>query len=328
MENKRYQIFISSTYEDLIEERAEVTQAIMELNHMPYGMEAFPAANEAQWEWIKRAIKESDYYVVIVGGKYGSISPSTLLSYTEMEYRYAIEIGIPTIAFLVDKKVDLTKSKIETEPDKSQKLNAFKDYIASHRMWKSYTTKDDLKAKVITSLLHLINHYPRNGWIRSDSLKDYTSNSEVIKLMKENEEIKKKLDNKILYQQGSDLYSINYVLDKFSAIFVSDTDDTSIEKKGVLDISWEDIFIKITGFLYKESMYSDDFEQQIKSYLIDTIHASVNNGEYNNIEISEQCVDDIIMQAEANKLIRLSSYKCALTQTGRNYYISKKALKR
>jgi hypothetical protein len=43
--SKRYQIFISSTFTDLKEERDEVTQAIMELGHFPYGMEAFPATN-------------------------------------------------------------------------------------------------------------------------------------------------------------------------------------------------------------------------------------------------------------------------------------------
>lgn len=120
--NKRYQIFISSTFTDLKEERAEVTQAILELGHMPYGMEAFPAANETQWEWIKKAIEESDYYIAIIGGKYGSINAKTGRSYTEMEYNYANEKGIPSIAFIVDDSIDLPKSKIETDPEKIKKL--------------------------------------------------------------------------------------------------------------------------------------------------------------------------------------------------------------
>lgn len=44
--NKRYQIFISSTYEDLKEERQKVTQAILKLYHFPIGMEMFHADNE------------------------------------------------------------------------------------------------------------------------------------------------------------------------------------------------------------------------------------------------------------------------------------------
>jgi len=96
---KRFQVFVSSTYEDLQDERRGVLQALLELDCLPSGMELFPAANESQWNFIKRIIADCDYYVVILGGRYGSLSPSGT-GYTEMEYRYAEEIGIPTIAFL------------------------------------------------------------------------------------------------------------------------------------------------------------------------------------------------------------------------------------
>ena len=43
--NKRYQIFISSTYEDLIEERRKVIQAVLKLYHFPIGTEMFHADN-------------------------------------------------------------------------------------------------------------------------------------------------------------------------------------------------------------------------------------------------------------------------------------------
>jgi hypothetical protein len=90
--NRRYQVFVSSTYEDLEPERTEAIQALLELDCMPAGMELFPAANEQQWTWIRKIIDESDYYVVIVAGRYGSVHPDTGVSYTEMEYRYALEI--------------------------------------------------------------------------------------------------------------------------------------------------------------------------------------------------------------------------------------------
>lgn len=84
----RYQVFVSSTYEDLREERQQATQAILEMNHMPAGMELFPASDLSQWELIKTVINESDYYVVIVGGRYGSIHKTAGLSFTELEYDY------------------------------------------------------------------------------------------------------------------------------------------------------------------------------------------------------------------------------------------------
>src|SRR5215467_9172009 len=97
--DKRYQVFVSSTYADLQEERQEVMQALLELDCIPAGMELFPAANEDQWTLIKRVIDDCDYYLVVIAGRYGSIGPDGL-SYTEMEYRYAIEKNKPVIGFI------------------------------------------------------------------------------------------------------------------------------------------------------------------------------------------------------------------------------------
>src|ERR1035437_5854351 len=97
--DKRYQVFVSSTYEDLQEERREVMQALLALDCIPTGMELFSAADEDSWSLIERFISECDYYVVIVGGRYGSVAPDGK-SYTEMEYDYAVKAGIPVLAFL------------------------------------------------------------------------------------------------------------------------------------------------------------------------------------------------------------------------------------
>lgn len=90
----RHQVFVSSTFSDLMEERSEVIQAIWELDCIPTGMEAFVASNESQWDVIKRVINECDYYVLIIGGRYGSVTQDGI-SYTEKEYRYAQELGLP-----------------------------------------------------------------------------------------------------------------------------------------------------------------------------------------------------------------------------------------
>ena len=69
--------------------RQEVTHALLELDCIPSGMELFPAANEDQWSLIKRVIGDCDYYVLIIGGRYGSTDFEGI-SYTEKEYRYAL----------------------------------------------------------------------------------------------------------------------------------------------------------------------------------------------------------------------------------------------
>ena len=39
--DKRYQVFVSSTYADLMEERQHVIQALMDMDCIPSGMEVF-----------------------------------------------------------------------------------------------------------------------------------------------------------------------------------------------------------------------------------------------------------------------------------------------
>ena len=87
---KKLQIFISSTYKDLQDERQAAVEAILGSNNIPAGMELFKAGNNSQWETIKKWINDSDIYMLILGGRYGSIEPTSKKSYTQLEYEYAI----------------------------------------------------------------------------------------------------------------------------------------------------------------------------------------------------------------------------------------------
>ncbi len=46
MENIKYQIFVSSTYSDLIKERDKIIETILSLYHFPIGMEMSSADND------------------------------------------------------------------------------------------------------------------------------------------------------------------------------------------------------------------------------------------------------------------------------------------
>ena len=67
MANPRYQVFISSTYLDLKEARQEVLHSLLDLDCIPVGMELFSASSEEQFEYIKKEINDTDYYVLILG---------------------------------------------------------------------------------------------------------------------------------------------------------------------------------------------------------------------------------------------------------------------
>src|SRR5712691_2977452 len=94
-----YKVFVSSTYEDLREERAEVQKALLKMKCLPVGMELFPSADEETWTFIQKQIEDSDYYIVVVAGRYGALAPDGK-SYTEKEYDYAREIKKHVISFI------------------------------------------------------------------------------------------------------------------------------------------------------------------------------------------------------------------------------------
>ena len=183
-QDKRYSIFISSTFTDLIQERQEVQTAILRLDHFPVGMEQWPAADDEQFEFIKRVIDESDYYIVVVAGRCGTVSPSGL-SYTEMEYNYAIERGIKVIVLLHKDPGSIPADKTEAEPKLRKKLEAFKDKLSKGRMRKTWTNKKDLAAELTYALLYATKTWPATGWVRGDKAASDELREENVKLREE-----------------------------------------------------------------------------------------------------------------------------------------------
>jgi hypothetical protein len=148
---KKYQIFISSTYVDLIEERQRVLRAILDMGHIPAGMELFSAADEEQFSYIKRIIDECDYYVLVVGGRYGSVDDDGV-SYTEKEDEYAYSKKIPVLAFLHQDIKQIPYGNVDPAAEKMEKLALFQKKISERRMVDYWIDKDSLQSKVILSL--------------------------------------------------------------------------------------------------------------------------------------------------------------------------------
>ena len=103
--DKKYQVFVSSTYDDLKKEREQVVAAILKMGHIPIGMEMFNASDDEQWRIIEAHIRQSDYYVVVIAHRYGSTTPDGT-SYTEKEYDFALKNGVPILGFELAKGVN------------------------------------------------------------------------------------------------------------------------------------------------------------------------------------------------------------------------------
>jgi len=166
--DKRYQVFVSSTYADLLDERRGVIQALMEMDCIPAGMELFPATDEDQWAFIRRVIDDCDYYILVIGGRYGSVTAEGV-SYTEKEFSYAVDQGLPVLAFLHEAPDEIPVGKSEMDPVLRERLRVFRDKAQTSRLVRFWKSADQLPGLVALSLQKTIKSNPGVGWIRADS---------------------------------------------------------------------------------------------------------------------------------------------------------------
>jgi Domain of unknown function (DUF4062) len=162
---KRYQVFVSSTFRDLQAERERVLRALAEGTYIAAGMEYFPAIDEEQFRYIKAVIDESDYYVTIVAGMYGSLAPDGL-SYTEKEYEYALERSMPVIALIRQNIQSLDPAKRETTSDKLALLERFRTTLSTGRLVRYWNDETELCYRLVNSLATTSLKYPRDGWVK------------------------------------------------------------------------------------------------------------------------------------------------------------------
>ncbi len=187
--DKRYQVFVSSTFADLRDERQAVSQALLSLDHFPAGMELFPASNEDQWTLIKGVIDDSDYYIIVIAARYGSVDQEGI-SFTEREFDYAVEKSIPILAFLHENPDSIPSGKTDKNEQASAKLAALRTKILTGRHVKYWKNADDLQAKVIQAMAAETKRNPQEGWVRASMTGDP---AKLVSLQQEIESLKKAL---------------------------------------------------------------------------------------------------------------------------------------
>lgn len=198
--DKKYQVFVSSTYVDLIEERNQASRAILDTGCIPAGMEQFPAFDEEQFNYIKRIIDYCDYYVLIIGGRYGSMDESGV-SYTEKEFDYAISKGINVLAFIHSNPESLPSEKKETSKDTIEKLKAFRQKVSTGRMCKMWQNVSELHGQIGISLMKTIQERPAIGWVRASNVATADILHELNEQRKLNEQLKEENNKLQQYKQ-------------------------------------------------------------------------------------------------------------------------------
>ena len=245
--DKRYQVFVSSTYTDLLKARQEVMQALLESDCIPAGMELFPAADDDQWTLIKRVIDDCDYCIVIIAGRYGSIGPEEK-SFTQLEYEYAISRKKPVIAFLHKEPGKLPADDTERDPQQAKKLEDFRN-LAKRKMVRYWTTPADLGSVVSRSLVKLIKDKPATGWVKADSLPSQEATQEILELRKQVAELQRALKTvrttapkeTAPLAQGEDQFEIEYTFKAYGSRFA--------RYSASYAVSWSHIFLRLAPLM-------------------------------------------------------------------------------
>lgn len=262
----RYQIFVSSTYRDLRELRERVIFELMRNGYIAVGMEQFHASGEEQMEYIRPLIDQTDYYVVIIKGRYGSPA-SDGVSYTEKEYRYAVEKGVPVLAFLYEDIGSLSVSDTDNDPEALKKFNTFRKELMTDKMVSFWNNEDDLVSKVKDALHSIIFRKPGIGWIRGDQAMEPQVYKELEAERKKRIDLEAQLaefaSSEISFPNhlahGDDLVFLNGAVKKYPKVGVIDNGEDLGDV--VVGLSWGEIFKAIAEDLFLEITESRIIEQ-------------------------------------------------------------------
>ncbi len=261
--DKRYQVFVSSTSENLVDERLEVMKALLELDCVPCGMEYYPAANEDQWTVIKDLIDKCDYYVVIICGFYGSEDQDEK-SYARKEYEYALSKGIPAIGFIRHDHDSLPDDKNDKDENQVQKLEEFMSIVRSN-LYKHWSNTYELGAVVSRSLTQLIRDNPNKGWVRAGKVGSAEMLEEINNLRKENHELQTQISRmESIAEVNIDTKNIAFKeVTIISGTYSMEAGQSS--REWFEKISWKDIFKLISPYLLR---WHDEDSLQIQIALV------------------------------------------------------------
>ena len=173
---RKFSVFISSTYEDLKMERQALMGVALENDFIPVGMEQFHAAPASQWDVITKMIDECDFYLLVIGGRYGSIDDESGLSYTEKEYNYAKEKSMPVIVLVKDPS-EIKEKEMDEEDDnytKRKRLKEFRNKVkAEKNTVDTFRDLDNLKYKASQAFKNAVDYADENaGWVRYRELEE------------------------------------------------------------------------------------------------------------------------------------------------------------
>lgn len=335
---RRYQVFVSSTFLDLKEERAAVVSALLNLDAFPAGMELFPAADDDAWTLIQRVIDSSDYYLLVIGGKYGSVDQETELSFTEKEFDYAVAQKKPVMAFIHDDPDGLPVRNAETDPKRRAKLDAFRDKVKSQKHVKLWNGgADALAGKVAMTFSSFTKTYPAVGWVRGDVQTATESIAENNALRKRLEEAEAKLvAARTQAPPGTEGFSQGVDTCPIKAVATVNVGLTNGSRRTLrfwysLDDSWDDLFSALGPDLldegeqgaltktlnaYLDLRHQSDALKQAEEYLAEGQAVDPKEWQSSDVEMRANEFGTLLVQLRALGLIEKSDRRRGVNDRG------------
>jgi hypothetical protein len=282
--DKRYQVFVSSTFADLVDERRSVMQTLLKMPCIPAGMELFPAKDEQQLDYIKRVIDNCDYYLLIVGGRYGSMTADGV-SFTEKEYEYAVSKGLHVVALLHRNPEKLSFEKSEGDPAVRERLATFRTRVSARRLVDFWDSPTDLPGLVALSMQSAMTDHPAVGWIRANTAASEELLSDINQLRKENERLSKALAAVTPAISIPDLAGF----DEPYRIFAAVTGLHGIPEVKNRDVTWRQIFY-LVGPAAAEVTNGDTIRTNLGKELFTGKKVELNDQSFNTIGIQLQAL--------------------------------------
>lgn len=339
IDQRRYQVFVSSTYLDLREARQAVTMTLLECDAFPTGMEIFPATDDDAWTIIKQVIDESDYYLLVIAGKYGSMDESSGLSYTEMEYDYAVSVRKPVMAFIHGELNKLLAEQVEKKEEAQAKLAAFRAKVEKAKHVKFWTSPESLAGQVALTYNKFQKLYPAVGWIRADRATSSESLRELVDAKTRIEKLEEVLrtvrttapEGVEELAQGDDPYRILFhVQGTYRESTLGST--TTVGGWVHQETTWNKLFGSIAPHLLQEAeegalregiqnFLLGEFLDQVDEVMIEKAKEKGDEIDSEAVDSAETTVDDvefgtILVQLMALGLIRRSEKKRSVNDTG------------
>jgi len=147
-----FTVFVCSTYDDLIEERDAVLDAIRKVQMQHNCMEFFGARSSRPIETCLEEVRKSDIMLTIVGHRYGSLVPGMSISYSEAEYSEGQRLNKVCLAYIMDDNVPVLPKNMERDPEKIPLLERYKQTLRTRHTVKSFSSALDLAVSIAADL--------------------------------------------------------------------------------------------------------------------------------------------------------------------------------